>query len=263
MASQQPITPAFAWAHPDFDSVTIRKEEDAKTIFNPLMQRNPIDSQESEKKYVNHDLARASDKVGLISCLTSENSNLRQRRKSSNERAIMLPPTKSLTEGFVNSAIEQKRTSNNEIVIWSNTNEKKIVDYWVLIYGFSSMDHYAEVMRRFSAFGTITNRRSGKSNWVALQYESSLEVEKALCQKQCFLADGTLIGVCRMNENLRDSLNWTKSQDDGERPGYSRDVAIQEEDLYLEYPRHRKKAISICERLLAIIFGWEEDTHWL
>lgn len=114
MASQQPITPAFAWAHPDFDSVKIRKEEDAKTILNPLMQRNPINSQESDKNYVNHDLPKASDKVGFISSISSENSNLRQRRNPSNERAIVLPPTKSLTEGFVNSAIEQKVSQKHQ-----------------------------------------------------------------------------------------------------------------------------------------------------
>lgn len=272
MSSYQPITPAFAWAHPEFDSVGGKREKAVKMVSNPLMNRTPtIATQETTKKYTDINLSKNDDKVEFLSS-TSNNSSLRQRRKPNNESAMVLPPTKSLTEGFLNSAIEKKdlkQTPNSEIVIWNATDssrevpEKTIMDYWILIYGFSSVDQFKEIMRRFGAFGKITNQRSGRSNWVALHYESSLEVEKALCQKPCLLSDGSVIGVCRMNEDLRVSLDWNKSLDNGGDQGKSCLVAIEDEDLYLEDPRRRTKATSICERLLSILFGWEENNHWV
>eukprot|EP00547_Thalassionema_nitzschioides_P000457 CAMPEP_0194204402 /NCGR_PEP_ID=MMETSP0156-20130528/3930_1 /TAXON_ID=33649 /ORGANISM="Thalassionema nitzschioides, Strain L26-B" /LENGTH=273 /DNA_ID=CAMNT_0038930401 /DNA_START=126 /DNA_END=944 /DNA_ORIENTATION=+ len=273
MSSYQPITPAFAWAHPEFNSLNGRKDEAVKAVSNPLMHRTPIiATQETTKKSINSDLSKNDSEVELLSSTSSNNSSLRQRRKPNNENAMILPPTKSLTEGFLNGAIEckdLKKKYDSEIVIWSNTAdssrnvpEKTIMDFWILIYGFSSVDHFAEIMRRFSEFGTITNQRSGRSNWVAIKYKSSLEVEKALCQKPCFLSDGSVIGVCRMNEDLRDSLDWKNSTDNSGAQGKSCLVAVKDEDLYLADPRQHPKATSICERLLSILFGWEENNNW-
>ena len=62
---------------------------------------------------------------------------------------------------------------------------------WVMVYGFTTLEQYEEVVRRFHSIGTVLQHKggwmSGQSNWVAFQYASSLEVGKALGQTHCRL----------------------------------------------------------------------------
>jgi hypothetical protein len=76
---------------------------------------------------------------------------------------------------------------------------------WVLIYGYASSNHYQEIFRRFTQYGHVLDRRGscqpGRSNWVALQYESRLQAEKALCHQHVQLADGIFCGIKRLDDN--------------------------------------------------------------
>jgi hypothetical protein len=76
---------------------------------------------------------------------------------------------------------------------------------WVLIYGYASANHYQEIFRRFTQYGHVLDRRGscqpGRSNWVALQYESRLQAEKALCHQHVQLADGIFCGIKRLDDN--------------------------------------------------------------
>lgn len=62
---------------------------------------------------------------------------------------------------------------------------------WVMVYGFTTLEQYEQVVRRFHSIGTVLQHKggwvSGQSNWVAFQYASSLEVGKALGQTHCRL----------------------------------------------------------------------------
>jgi hypothetical protein len=69
-----------------------------------------------------------------------------------------------------------------------------------LIYGYANANHYQEIIRRFTGYGHVLDRR-GRSNWVALQYESRLQAEKALCHRDLQLADGIFCGVKRLDDN--------------------------------------------------------------
>lgn len=75
---------------------------------------------------------------------------------------------------------------------------------WVLIYGYCTAAHYQEILQRFSAHGHVLDRRGmcqpGRSNWVALQYESRLQAEKAQCHQHVALADGIFCGVKRLDD---------------------------------------------------------------
>jgi hypothetical protein len=78
-------------------------------------------------------------------------------------------------------------------------------DTWVLVYGYSNASQYEDILRRFADFGHILAHR-GRSNWIAIQYESQLEAEKALCHQHMELqaaADGEVIycGVTRLQDN--------------------------------------------------------------
>jgi hypothetical protein len=76
---------------------------------------------------------------------------------------------------------------------------------WVLIYGYANANHYQEIFRRFTQYGHVLDRRGscqpGRSNWVALQYESRLQAEKALCHQHVQLAGGIFCGIKRLDDN--------------------------------------------------------------
>jgi hypothetical protein len=140
---------------------------------------------------------------------------------------------------------------------------------WVLVYGFTSKAQYDEVLRRFDAFGrVVTQRGTGtNNNWVALHYESNLEAEKALCQQTCVLNDGSVVGVSRMDQKMSQSLDWgatiTTPAAAGSTTGSATvnksgldesDVLLQEQEASYE----SGKRGSVCEKLLSLIFGWND-----
>jgi len=64
---------------------------------------------------------------------------------------------------------------------------------WIVAYGFTNSKQCNSILKRFETFGTITSRypRGGdsiiKSNWICLQYDSTLQADKATCQHGCIL----------------------------------------------------------------------------
>jgi len=100
-------------------------------------------------------------------------------------------------------------------------NEKSYSNY-VIVHGFSmsSQSQYDAILSLFGSFGSIVSRypevnNSSKSNWICLQYQSSLEAEKAISQNGLFLELGMdlsseknviIVGAIRMNSVIAKKL---------------------------------------------------------
>lgn len=160
---------------------------------------------------------------------------------------------------------------------------------WVLIYGYASANHYQEIFRRFKQYGHVLDRRGscqpGRSNWVALQYESRLQAEKALCHQHVQLAGGIFCGIKRLDDNdpillqaadnslsglwtttatttesdgvmlLKDQPEPTRSNGDVTNGGSKPNGVLKEKDILLQAddraPRNgggRKE--SLCDKIL-------------
>jgi hypothetical protein len=78
------------------------------------------------------------------------------------------------------------------------------------VYGYATRQHYDEVLAIFESFGRVVDRRGvcrpGVSNWIALQYQSRLEAEKALCHQPVQLSGNVFCGVLRLTHDLKQSL---------------------------------------------------------
>lgn len=76
------------------------------------------------------------------------------------------------------------------------------LDYgrWVVLYGFTSPSQCLSILRTFGKFGTIVSkypshpRTLSTANWICIQYESSIQADKALCQHGTFLDMKTDVG---------------------------------------------------------------------
>lgn len=137
-------------------------------------------------------------------------------------------------------------------------------DNWVLVYGFAPKTQLDEVMHRFDSFGQVIAQRGGQMNWVALCYESVLEAEKALCQHPCILSDGSVVGVCRIDKKLSNTLNFETSsmmlEGSADRVDQAFEVKnrLQETDvLVTATSKDRASKSNACERVLAFLFGWD------
>lgn len=86
---------------------------------------------------------------------------------------------------------------------------------WVCVYGYATRDQYNEILRRFSQYGHIVTHKGscqpGTTNWIAIQYESRLQAEKALCHRNLQLNDGIFCGVFRLEDNDPKVLQTTSS----------------------------------------------------
>ena len=147
---------------------------------------------------------------------------------------------------------------------------------WVLVYGYASVSQYDEILRRFANYGHILDHRGscqpGRSNWIALQYESRLQAEKALCHQHVQLTEGIYCGVKRLDdkdpillqaaENALSDL-WTKSISSAggnallpQKPdmnGGRVNGGLEEKDILLTYEtptKLRERRRSLCERLV-------------
>jgi hypothetical protein len=132
--------------------------------------------------------------------------------------------------------------------------------YWILVFGLSSSSQHEEVLRRFESFGHVTAHRSGRSNWLALRYENSLEAEKALCQQPCVLSDGSLLGVSRLDNKLSITLDWEEAPTMNTKGARRKEkiTAEADEDILLLQNATDRRQSSICGKFLAILFGWDD-----
>lgn len=138
---------------------------------------------------------------------------------------------------------------------------------WVVVYGFTTPAQYESIMRRFDSFGNIVSHRSGRSNWVALEYESLLQTEKALSQT-CLLMDGIMVGVTRLNLSLKESLDWNSASAlSTQVQPFQESHTLKEEDvLFLTNGSPKMQAQfeigtsrNVCGRFLAWWFGWTQN----
>lgn len=93
----------------------------------------------------------------------------------------------------------------------------KQMDYnhWVVLYGFSSDSQCSHILGMFEKYGTIVSKypsqprgASSSNNWICIEYESSLQADKALCQH------GTLIDASRISSGvMKDDRNPPHSSD--------------------------------------------------
>jgi hypothetical protein len=95
--------------------------------------------------------------------------------------------------------------------------QKKIIQYntWVVVYGVTTKN-LSVVLSKFTSLGTVLSKYPSLSeinngtNWIALEYKSHLEAEKASCQNNSILDLGNgqvvVLGVVPVNEQLALSL---------------------------------------------------------
>jgi Nup53/35/40-type RNA recognition motif len=132
-----------------------------------------------------------------------------------------------------------------------------------LVYGFSFPEQVDEVIRRFECFGKVVGIRYNGKNWLAIRYESLLEVEKVLCQQPCLLSDGTLVGVAHMDKVLTQGLHFDaipdfyRAQEFGICHLEEEKSGLMENDVLMSEKMESSRKLSFCEQLLAFIFGWD------
>jgi hypothetical protein len=84
----------------------------------------------------------------------------------------------------------------------STTNQR----CWVIVFGVTSSVFTTILYPKLESFGTIERHIISSSNWMAIQYSSELQAEKACCQNgsTLILEDGNilLIGVLRCTPHL-------------------------------------------------------------
>lgn len=273
-------TPAFQWSLPDqnLDSQKPSPAKSQKPIANPLL-----------KQSFSPNLAAATrDRLPFSPV---ENQTLRQRRQPPLQQAgvpnvagtkrPVRPPTKSfLVNGDVgivpNQDVRQTTTTDSLTTLPTLMNDS--LDRWVVVYGYSTEAQYNAILRKFSSFGKVVSHRGsckpGRSNWIALEYESVVQAEKALCQQNCILTDGILVGVVRLTVPLQQSLDWNASTTSSLvlsstnvvasrlEPKFDQDEMTETDILVVESPK-KKQPIEIagakgnvCERFLAWWFAW-------
>ena len=166
-------------------------------------------------------------------------------------------------------------------------------DTWVLVSGVSTKGQRDEVFRIFDTHGRVVSRRSSSSdsNWVAIQYQTRLEAEKALSHQPVHLCGGkVLCAVFLLSPERRrelfqqyypetvdgdgkgsdNKLFTTMKPDDyrvsevAQTPTNSRSKAsgeLQEKDILLyaddDEDVRRVGRRTICDEILAWWFGWK------
>lgn len=76
---------------------------------------------------------------------------------------------------------------------------------WVLVYGIATKNHRDECLDHFGKIGNVSATRDffspGQCNWIALQYESSLQAHRACCQSSVNLQDNLFCGVKLLDDD--------------------------------------------------------------
>ena len=186
------------------DTPDSQRKNETKRIENPLLSRRPRFA--------------ASPAVGdnALAPLT-QNTGLRQRKPPviAEDKNAFRPPVKSATlsgRATATSLVLPSPIATTTAVATPSTNATpsstalvKPPGSWVLVYGYSNQSQYDEIVRQFSALGHVMKQHGscqpGRSNWVAFQYESPLEAEKALCHQHIQVSDGVFCGVKRLENN--------------------------------------------------------------
>ena len=169
----------------------------------------------------------------------------------------------------------------------SYSSESLVADNWVVAHGYTSPIEYKELLNILSTFGRI-QRQEANGNWLAVQFESPLSAEKAICCQPILLSNA-LCGIARGTPDLLQKLNTGKQQQQQQQnaaKGSSAnsmaqlqndnktvttagklgkldemDILLLENSSYADDPRKPYEQRSICDKLLAWYFGWNEHSH--
>lgn len=269
-------TPGFQWSLPDQDPPTKPSPATIKPISNPL-------------------LANAQPSVGAAASSLRvpfspvENKGLRQRRQQDASRKSTLanipangklpvrPPTATfLMNGNIGVSNERAATDITTFESTSRESDPQLVTEslkrWVVVYGYTNESQYQAILHHFQKIGRVLShqRANRRSNWVAFEYESAVQAEKALCQQNRLLMDGILIGVCTLTLPLKQSLEWNSTSISlSSLPNVASRLdtkfetdAMKEEDILLLASPEKNQSLangskrSMCERFLSWWFGW-------
>jgi hypothetical protein len=159
-------------------------------------------------------------------------------------------------------------------------------DRWVVAYGYTSLNEFHELLDLLTSFGSLQQHHQSGGNWLAVQYESRLAVERALCSQPVTLRNNnTLCGTVRGTPALLQSL-WTRTTKSVEtttstttaftkssnpRPfiqsgggGSTRSDDDVDSKWLLntnddnDDHQHRSSAnTSVCQKVMSWYFGWE------
>ena len=156
------------------------------------------------------------------------------------------------------------------------SSESLVADHWVVAHGYTSLNEYKELLGILSSYGTIQSQESG-GNWVAVLYESRVSAEKALtCQP--VLLSNTLCGMTRGTPQLLQSLsssgqppqaNIIEEEPVGNNKRVAasvdkgnlneRDILCLQNSAYESRTPYKPK--SVCDKVFAWYFGWEDHPH--
>lgn len=114
----------------------------------------------------------------------------------------------------------------------------------------------------------ILNHTYLNPTFLPFSCKSTVQAEKALCQQNCLLMDGILIGVTRLTLPLKQSLEWSPTSlsslpDVTSRldTKFENDMMKEEDILVLSLPEKKESLAigskrNVCERILSWWFGW-------
>lgn len=150
-----------------------------------------------------------------------------------------------------------------------------------MVYGFSTTEQYEQVLERFRPHGHILDQRgsSGEarnSNWVALQFESRLQAEKAICHSTVQLSSHIFVGVKRLDDadpilsqassgSLQELWGNSSSTSGAKRNLLTSEGGLKEIDILLCHKDDDPVAAakihqrSLCQRFLLWVFLLEDE----
>eukprot|EP00736_Rhodelphis_marinus_P010979 Rmarinus@m.21550 len=110
-----------------------------------------------------------------------------------------LPPTKTLLDNL--EGIPSRSTPTNERLILSDPVSRDTSDSrWVTVFGFPP-GLAGAVLREMLECGSAAQYHVGNGNWMYIQYDSPLSVQRALGRNgKLILNDSMMIGVTASNE---------------------------------------------------------------
>jgi len=147
---------------------------------------------------------------------------------------------------------------------------------WVVSYGYANREEYKELERILTSYGSIINSQAN-ANWLAIKYESRLAAEKALCSQPIRLTTNSLCGTVRGSSQLLQTLRAQQPNDSLKSAEYAFNAVetkgkemtlgsagLSEEDILAQYDvqdqydSDLRHSGSICEKVLAWLFGWDK-----
>jgi len=239
-----------------------RKSQTVKAMDNPLLGKAPP-------------VPRTENSMVLKQ--STNEGTLRQRRtpiaQESPKPTFKPPPKSSLSLGTGRnvSSIDTPKS------IVRRANENAILPYdkqcWVQVYGIDSQEVLERCKEHFSKFGSIIATKGsfvpGQRNWIAFQYQSSIQAQQASSVKVVPITKEIFCGVTPLADDdplltetshggLKDNI-W-ESADSVKRNLLSSGGGIDESDILLGKKEESDgpKKRSCCERFARLLLKLDD-----